>query len=103
MKLYHLVCYLIFQLKEKNKSTRHKRISAERIQCKDIKFINMKEVIPKIGMQGSVSRILNNVGKLILKEFLNIYIKHSHPRIAFWPKLVFQICFCMSTSAYVCI
>lgn len=31
----------------------------------------MKEVILKIGMQGRVSEIINNVGKLILKEFLN--------------------------------
>lgn len=31
----------------------------------------MKEVILKIGMQGSFSQIINNVGKLILKEFLN--------------------------------
>lgn len=30
----------------------------------------MKEVILEIGMQGRVSEITNNVGKLILKEFL---------------------------------
>lgn len=54
----------------KKKSSCHKRIFAERIQHKDIKLINMKEVILKIGMQGRVSEIINNVGKLILKEFL---------------------------------
>lgn len=47
----------------------------------------MKEVILKIRMQGSFSQIINNVGKLILKEFLNPNIKKkkkkSHPRIAF--------------------
>lgn len=35
----------------------------------------MKEVILKTGMQGSFSQIINNVGKLILKEFLNPYTK----------------------------
>lgn len=42
----------------------------------------MKEVILKIGMQGS-SQIINNVGKLILKDFLNPKTKKSHPRSAF--------------------
>lgn len=31
----------------------------------------MKEVILKTGMQGSLSQMINNVGRLILKEFLN--------------------------------
>ena len=35
----------------------------------------MKEVILKTGVQGSFSQIINNVGKLILKEFLNPYTK----------------------------
>lgn len=39
----------------------------------------MKEVILKIGMQGSVSEIINNVGKLTLKEFLNPNTKKNNP------------------------
>ena len=102
MKLYHLICYLIFQLIEKKKYSCHKRISAGRIQCKDIKFINMKEVIQKIGMQGSVSQILNNVGELILKEFLNLYIKTQSSKNSLLGKTSFSDMF-VYEHEYVCV
>lgn len=45
----------------------------------------MKEVILKIGMQGSFSQIINNVGKLILKEFLNPIPKKKKKVIQEYP------------------
>lgn len=112
VKLCHLICYFIFQLIEKKKYSCHKRISAERIQCKDIKFINMKEVIQKIGMQGSVSQIVNNVGELILKEFLNLYIKTQSSKNSLSGKTSFSdmfvceheyVCVYMSISVHMCV
>lgn len=41
----------------------------------------MKEVILNIGMQGRVSEIINNVEKLILKEFLNPNIKNKQKEV----------------------
>lgn len=68
----------------------------------------MKEVILKIRMQGSFSQIINNVGKLILKEFLNPNIKKKKKKKpsknSLWPKLVLfsNMCVCEHVCMYLC-
>lgn len=65
VKLYHLIRYLLSFRFQGEKKSCYKIIFEERIQSKDIKFTNMKEVILKTGMQSSFSQIINNVGRLI--------------------------------------
>lgn len=72
----------------------------------------MKEVIQKIVMQGSVSQILNNVGELILKEFLNLYIKTQSSKNSLSGKTSFSdmfvceheyVCVYVSISVHMCV
>lgn len=74
----------------------------------------MKEVILKTGMQGSFSQIINNVGKLILREFLNPYTKTQSSKnsplatsltfkyVCIWAWVRMCVCEYLCAHVYIC-